>query len=267
MAISKKCNAGIVLAVILILFVIGGAFVFIYLTYDKEEDAPQYEKIKMYVIAEDGDTRESVDANYYLTYGNDTFLKDGTLTKGSYTEMTVPKNEILHFHCWSDGYYLVKGHKQVTNKEKEINRSVFTCSMAKIGKLDVEGELKDDKIILNITSKEGYYYRMGICFKWTAGILDVNLDDQTIVCENDTWKNYTKYYPENNSYVYLPRGQYKCQDDIENCQIVIGRRCKLSKMEIPVRYKDKVDYCTYTGKTLNPNENIAIELNVATLGT
>jgi len=268
MALSKKSNIGIIISVLVIIILIVGAFIFIYLTYDKQENKiNSTEMIEMYVTAEDDKTRESINANYYLTYGNGVFLMNGSLEVGAYKKIIVPKNKILHFHCWNDNYYLVIGHKQVTEKELALNRSVFTCSMYKMGLPKINGELIGDKAMLNLTSEGGWLYRLGVCFKWSAGILDVNLDDQTLVCENDTWKNYTKYYPENNTYDYLPPGQYKCENEIEKCEMVIGRRCKLAKMEIPHKYKNQVDYCTYLGKSLSPDESTEIELNIATLGT
>lgn len=265
--LSKKSNITVIIAIIIIILLMSGAFILIYFAYNEDEPEKTIPMIKMYVNAEDSETQENLQANFYLTFGNDTFLEEGILNKGAFRELLVPRDHIMHFHCWNDNYYLVKGHKQITQRELEYNSSVFTCSMYKIGNLEVKETLHNNKISLNVTSTGGWYYRMSLCLKWTAGILDVSMDQQTITCENDTWKNFTEYYAENNTYIYLPEGQYSCSGEIQNCDLVIGQRCKLSKMPTPERYQNKVDYCTYTGKTLSRDQSISMELNILPLQT
>jgi hypothetical protein len=225
-------------------------------------------QIELFINSEDIETRQTLDSNYILTY-NDSIISQGQLKADSFVPITLDADKLYTVSCWNDNHYLVKASKVFSQEDINQKKARFTCSMVKIGNLEVttNNELKigTNEIMYKVKSKDGWTYRLSGCFSWSAGIIDISMLSNTVTCENAVWLNWSSYNGTTKTYNYLPSGQFRCGDRIENCEKVESNRCRLAGMEIPKRFKDKADSCIYLGKTLAPNEEYNFTVQVKTL--
>lgn len=272
-------------------FVIGSIFIIIMIVliivgvmvaqqkgwFKKEEPEEQIPLIELFLKANEiKNNKKFFDANVQISYmdkGHEVIAYDGKLNADAYTPFIVPKDRNIIVRCWDDKHYLVKAVKVHNSRELQANKSVMDCTTARIGDLEIKkisGDLGHsfNSIKLNITARDGWWYRMGICFEWTAGIISVTSQNQWIICRAGKWLNYSVYYPENKTYIWLPNDEYRCGKDFENTERCIAthiNKCKLPDAKIPFRFSGKVDSCTYTGETLEPDESIIIQLDIPTI--
>jgi len=270
MPIDQKKVLMIVIIFFILIIIVGG-LIYLAITREwiKKEIPPQIPTIEYYIKAIDGETQEPVDANYLLLT-NGTEIRSSVVFSDAYTPLIVQDNLTYELACWSKEYYLGKLEKEFSNIEKNENKSKSDCEMRKIGNLTISHrggiEAKYNKIDLEIESKDGWYNKMGMCFAWSTGILDVKAEDVDMPCDKGAWKNWTRYIRENKTYEYLPKGWYRCGNDwLEECESIYSNKCKLTQMETPDRFLGIVDYCQYTAKTYSINETDEIKLLVTTI--
>ena len=66
-------------------------------------------------------------------------------------------------------------------------------------------------------------------------------------------------------FIFYDDDYYRCGEEwLERCEFVDNRNCRVYEMEIPQRYKNKVDSCMNLGKNLN-NDSREVVLEVKTL--
>lgn len=279
---TKKGNSAIHFVIIgFIVIIIVLAFVAIGVAnqkgYFNQEEAPTQNLTRLFLRSQDGEEGKFIDANYILLGESNTILSRGNLKSSSFIEVTVPIQEKYTLMCWNDSsHYLVKIHKLVTPRDLSFNKTKITCWMPEIGELKirkVSGGINNrlNKIKINLTAINGNVNSIAVCYKWSAGVIDVTTSNQWRKCQFGIWKNFTKYYPNNETYDYLPKGEYVCgvpgtiDEVVEVCTETEGNRCKLRDMKTPHQYYGKVDMCSYTGITLKDGESIELELTVETL--
>jgi len=269
---EKKASAGIIIGAIFAIMIIGLVITVLILVaqkgFSKNSEEVEIPKLELFLKAIDVKTKESVDAEYFIDYNKNVFVSKGQLEKDTWTRVPelVPEDELIHVRCWSDNHYLTNANKVFSQTEKDANKSKRTCEMMPVGEISVkcDGDLSNENNIIscNVTSN-GWYSKLSACFEWSAGIISVVPENTISKCEKGSWKNYTAYYPENNSYDYLPENYYICDGKIEKCEYVRGSNCKPYSMKIPESKKGKVDSCHYFGKSLN-DESYIVNLEVKT---
>lgn len=279
---NKKGLSGIIIAGIFIVIILGLIFTGVIVAnkqgwfkkQPKEEAIPM---IELYLRANELGN----EAKYVPAYVQIDWMKDGAnyvgyksdIVADAYTPFLVPADRIVTVRCQGDDegeYYLVTAFKEHNSRELEVNKSKMDCTMAKIGTLEVKkvsGNLNfnQNQIVLNVTARDGWFYKLSMCFAWSAGIIDVSNKNQWTECDSGKWLNYSKYYAENQTYEWLPEGVFRCGDVEENCQEVKGNKCRLTDAVAPYRFSGKVDSCFYTGETLAPNESYQLILDVSTI--
>jgi hypothetical protein len=231
-------------------------------------------QIQLFINGEDSITRKNLEANYILDYKqNDTTLviSKGTLKSDSFIPVILDADKIYHVNCWDNEHYLVKASKKFATEEIESKKSRFTCSMVKIGELQIEekGNLvagKTNELNFNIVSKDGWTYKLAGCISWSAGIIDVYNQNNVITCDSGIWLNWSNYDAKTMKYTFLEEGSYRCGEDrIEKCEAVLNNKCRIKQIETPNRLKLKSDNCFYTGKSLAPDETYNLTLEAKTL--
>lgn len=278
---QHKGSAGVVITIIFIILIISIIIVLVVVANQRgwlkknTESPQQLPQIELYLKANDLDhLDQSFDANVQISYmdqGNEIIAHRGKLSANAYTPFLVPNERIITVRCWNENHYFVTAYKDHSPRELMANKSKMECTMAGMGNLEINkisGSLamNYNKIKLNITARDGWWYRLGMCFEWTAGILSVTSANQWLLCDQGKWLNYTKYYPENKTYDWLPEKVYRCgQEQQETCKETKLNKCLLPEVTTPYRLLGKVDSCTYTGKTLKPDESYLIELEVSTI--
>lgn len=232
-------------------------------------------KITFYMKASDASTQQYEDANYILEHlenGSVVIDSQGKLTSGAYTPVEVPQNNTYHLHCWNDNHYSVKVFLIPSALEKEMNKSKVTCQMPLIGNINVthSGDLSRELNIITLNVSEvvpnGNFYRTGMCFTWSAGIVDVVPKDLVIECDKGSWINWSTYDGKTMKYTYLPEGQWRCGDEqFEECEAVSNNRCRLKSDVTPKRFQGTTDSCYSAGKSLSSLESFDVTLEVKTL--
>ena len=271
---NKKGGAGLIIGIIIGIIVIAGIITVVIIFNSKGFFKPsENEKIKtiaLYVVPRDSVTLQPVEANYILEYKNKNNERV-EVSKGKLdpvlTELQVPSEYMLTFYCWNKDHYLVKAMKlPATKEELKLNKSTFSCDMVKMDNATISnyGDLNksNNEIELNI-SDSNWFYRAGLCFAWTNGIIDVSLKDQFIKCDKGNWTSFASY--DKNSKTLVNNDSYFCEDNstLENCEFVEGSKCKLKSDNIPSRFKGKVDSCVDTGQSFF-NSSIILDLEVKT---
>lgn len=268
---NKKGSIGIIIAIILIILFLIAIVVLVFVLSGKGVFKPKNNEvptIPMFIMPRDKITLEPVESNYVIEYTNDKqeriVVSEGNFDN-SWNEVDVPRDYRLTVICWSDKYYLVKAYKDIVLSEINENKSIFTCDMDRIGNLTIihSGSISgvDDEITLNISTEDAFY-KTAMCFSWTSGIIDVGLKNQYVICEDGSWKNWSKYDAKTMKFTYLPNNTYTCGEDwTETCVFAQGKKCKVENELIPIRFKDIADSCVYTGKSLR-KESYELEIEV-----
>ena len=266
---NRKASAGVIFGIIFVIIVICVIIAgIIFLTqrgYLEPKDDESGKTMRLLIRTGDVDTDKSVSANYVLYDPNQTIVSQGVLDKDETREIKIRPEPHLMV-CWSEDYYLVKGYKQFHPVELEANVSSFSCDMEKIEKDvkishtgEISGELS--QINLNITAQEKLQ-RVGIAIAYTSGFQEVYAQEQLIECESGTWKNYTSFNETTQEYDYLEEGRFACGDDeIEECNAVVGNKCKTEDEKVPLRLKNTHDVAFYTGRSIE-GESLVIPIMV-----
>lgn len=229
--------------------------------------------LSVYLKAKDSETKESINANYFIFIKKDEeltrFLK-GNLDKDSWTEIEeVPKDNVLDIYVWNDEYYMENEFKNFTQLEKLNNASKIELELEKMGGLEITktGVLSGtlSTISINLTAIDGSYKKIGFVVSWTPGILDVNLAKQGIQCNKGLWINYSGYDIMTQKYTYLPEHTYKCGDYEEMCDSIVGINCYAMEKPMPLRFQGIVDKFFYLGQELKDGETYTFAINVKAL--
>lgn len=197
----------------------------------------------------------------YVLFQNQSFIDKGETESGAFLPLAIPSQEIVDVFCWNNENYIQKTSKAFDKVEKEQNKSKIVCGAEKIGTLNIQVEksdinIQEGNIFFNITAKDGSFNRLGICLAWSVGFIDVSVREKTLVCEEGLWKNYSSYNPDTKLIKPLPEGVFLCgQTGFEKCELAESDQCKLEEIEIPSRFRGKVDECFYLGKSLKQGES------------
>ena len=279
--INKKGQWGTIAIIGIILFLLVGITIAGVIVANKnglfgdKKDTIKPPTLNLYLKAVNSDNPEiSQDANYMIDYtssndGNKTIESSGILTANSYTPIEgIRADVITHVRCWNENSYLNTANLIFGTNEVNSNISTEDCKLFQIGNLEVNhiGDFRTSKlsdIKLNLTSRDGSFYKIGLCFAWTAGIIDTNIKGSISTCQDGIWKNYSFYNITSKKYTQLKDGTYLCgEDNFQECESVSGSLCKPKTMNIPKRLENKVDSCQYLGDILDPNKNKIIDLEV-----
>lgn len=227
----------------------------------------------MDLFLETTDTSENPSVNIeanYLIFINDTKIKEGKTNKNSLVQYNLGTTHPIKVYCWNDKYYLAESKKSFQEREILENKSRVTCTPTKSGEIQIDhisGGLinLENKLVYNVSSDNGVYNGLQVCFAWSAGILNARLEKNEIYCNEGIWKNYSTYNIETQTYEYLPEDTYLCGlTNYQECELVESTKCHIKQYEIPIEYQGIVDECYFTGKTLNQNE-ITLEMTVEML--
>jgi len=271
---NKKGSIGVVIGVSLVVVFLISVVVLVYVLntkgFFKPHNEDQIATIPLYIMPRDAGNQNSTEANYILEYKNEKgeriVVSEGLLDS-SWNELIVPRDYLLTFYCWNNDHYVVKAMKNpATGEEIKMNKSTFTCDMVKMGNLTISHTGDFSKIMNTITldlSDQDWYYKTGLCFAWSSGIIDVSLKNQLITCDSGSWKNFSSYDEKTKEYTWLTNNTYMCGDSQEVCEFVEANKCKVANEETPERMKGKVDSCVYTGKSFH-NETFSVDLEVRT---
>tara|TARA_Y100000310_G_scaffold295555_1_gene327044 strand:+ start:6262 stop:7170 length:909 start_codon:yes stop_codon:yes gene_type:complete len=184
---------------------------------------------------------------------NNTIFYEGKLTD-SLTSTIIRRMKNITMYCWGDNLYTGKTFKKFTEEELSQNKSKIECNSDKIGKLEIirtSGDLSEENnlIKLNVTARDGSVNKIGMCFTWTAGIINTYLNKNFLLCSSE-WKNTSN--------------GYSCNGVFEQCGEINGNKCTLKEIEIPRRFELKVDSCENTGESLKEGQSIEIGIRVKT---
>lgn len=267
---NKRGNTTwIVVSIIIgIIFILILALGFVFLR-DKISPSGSSEVKYMKIYIRSLESKNQTVSDYFVDYSqglNSVILSNGKLSEDSYTEvLNIPQDQEIYVTCLSDQYYSDRKLKIFSQTELDLNSSKLDCNLKKIGNLTIKysGGLNDieNRIELNISSDK-FFQGLSMAFSWTAGIVDVSIDQMSKTCGTE-WKNYTKFNETNGEYLYLDNSSYQCDGKIENCKSIDGLNCVLSDEKIPNRFLGQVDYAFYTGKDIN-NETYKLNINVKT---
>ena len=269
----KQAGVPAVLGIIFIVLLLASVVILIFVLDSKGvfDKKPSNEgMIDTFVIARDSKTEQPVNAKYILEYINEKgariILSEGNL-QNTFNEIQSPIDKEFKITCWSDKYYANQVTKNITQREILQNKTVIKCDMDKIGNLTMKhrGQIDstEDFITLNI-STDYNFKKTCMCFAWTSGIIDVDLENQFAICKKGSWKNWSNYDANKRKFTYLPENHYLCGEDyLEICEYVQGTKCKTTTEPIPIRFKGQVDKCYYTGKSITGNQ--IFELRIKSL--
>ncbi len=259
---NKRGQSGWIIGVVIVFLIVCIALLVIILSIGSPEDSenPSQQKIKVFLTTSDIDSKAQISANYII-FENTTLIKQGTTNLDSPIELNIPISDSVEVYCWNEDYYTNKITKDFTNYDFSFNSSKIDCQMNKIGNLEVNvisGDLSkiENTIILNLTSKDGTFNRLGACISWSIGIYAVDDSSNQLFCNQGNWtkvKNTTNTYSCGNK-----------QEKEQCARIEKGNSCMPSDMEIPDRFNGIVDKCTYFGGIIEKDMNRQITLNVAT---
>jgi len=271
---KKGISVGIIVTIILGVIVIGGIIIAVIILNSKGllngNNEEETKTIPMFIITKDANFNP-VEADYVLEYKNNKgeriVISEGK-SSNAWNEIKAPMNYTLSFYCWNDEYYLIKGMRLKINElEIRDNKSTFSCDMSDkkgVPTISHTGNLNksNNEIKLNISDSK-WFYRTGLCFAWTSGIIDVSIKDQFINCDKGNWTSFSSY--DKSSKTWLNNNSYFCGDNstLEKCDFVEGRKCKIQSENIPSRFKGKVDSCVDTGQSFS-NSSIFLDLEVRT---
>jgi len=275
---NKQAGIGIFITITLLFLTITGIIVAILIAneegvFNSDDENTNPPTINLYIKARD--KNNFTNANYVLDYNQNppTIISEGELSPDEWTEIKSPL-ELIHLYCWNNENYVVKASKIFSPPEIKSNTSKLICDMPKIGNITVSSKGKINHglnlITLNITS-EGWYYKPALCLSWTAGITSVSRPEYIETCNKGDWVNYSYFNASSQEYTYLNPNFYRCGncqggspsscERVEECKFVEQNKCKLFEMDVPYRYKTKVDDCSYLGSSLN-NESRIVEFEV-----
>lgn len=259
-------TAIIVISFVVILVIVGIVLVMVLIEKNNNSDnKEQLQTMKMFIMPRDKLSLTPIETNYLISYKNknniNQIYSQGKL-ENSWNEVTIPKDYNLSIYCWSNEYYLTEVFKKLDATEILLNKTMAYCDLSKIGNITINhtGTISTtyDLINLNIQSVNNYQ-KLGICFAWTTGIIDVSLKDYSVSCDY-LWVNYS--YLDSEGKTIKPENQYICDNWVQTCSRVEGNRCFQDKSsEVPERYLNKVDKCYNTGKYLK-NETLLLTLEV-----
>lgn len=272
---SKLSATMIIIAIILGLGLLVTGIIVVAQKGGKQSQIDPSNALSLYMATEDYKSNEIIDANYIMNERKEETqvrFSGGTLQEGSWTEIKdVPKESIFDIYSWNDDYYSQHIIKKFTQIEKLNNASKVILDMKKIGGLDIKqiGKLGlgTNRIRLNITAKEGSYNKIGAVLSWSPGILDVNLEQEQIFCNNGFWLNYSSFDPLTGEHIYLPENIYKCGEYYESCKSVLGVNCNTFNPKMPTRFVGIVDKTIYLGHELKDGETLSFVLVIRTLDT
>lgn len=263
---SKKASisTGAVIGIIIGVIVLIGIIVLLIIAnqkgwFDNQTQEQKFNMIKLYLQARDRDSQQPITANYVIDYGDNIRVAEGITQSDKLTEIEVP-NILLHVYCWNQDHYLVKASKSFTPVEIQYNSSKFNCDSVKIGNLSIisEGTFIEGNNIINLTiSTSDWIYRPKICTSWTAGVISVYPLEDEITCDKGSWLNWSYYNGTTMKYTSLQQDYYRCGDCegnscewTERCESVIGNKCNLFSLDIPLRYKTFMDKCFSFGGSI-----------------
>lgn len=233
-----------------------------------EEIQKNQTTVRLFLGVFDKETEESLIANYLLVSNQNTILSEGVLDKDKLTESRISYKGLLTFSCWNNDYYSDRISQTISESIVDETKFTLFCNLYKIDKdlkVSHQGNLNEElnTIKLNITAKEKFR-RVSLCFSWTTGIIDVILPDFFEICDGGAWRNYSFFNTTSEKYLWLPKEQYICsQSPIQECEEIIGNRCKLKEIIPPLRHRSISDVCVYTGKNIN-NGELNLEFQVKT---
>lgn len=255
---NKKASAtGWILGIIGIIIIVITVFVGVYIS-DRDKTPNQDEEdsgiMQLFLKAEDGSRGE------YRIKLLDNTTKSGTLSKDAYIPITIGMARSVEIMCWSEDSYTTTTHKAFTMPEIQANKSKAECKIDNHGTIDINfirGDLlsKNNDLHLNLTAVDGSFKKLGICFSWTAGIIEAKLESDIVTCKEGVWKNNS-----------LPPETYLCgTDQYQICKSVQFNRCTLKDMVDPERFENKVDSCVHTGVDLQEGEQAEIKVKIKTI--
>ena len=190
---NKKGSILIIIFILIILVGVIFAVFFMVQKWKTNKEEPHPPLINLYLNAVDEETGDSIDANFYMTYGKETFVTSGNISNGAYTELRVDNSLTYSVRCWSNEYYMRRMFTLITAEGILANTSSYTCRLFKIGDLNIThtGSLQEgrEKIALNISTKDTFQ-KVSICASWTYGIIDIEREQQIIYCNKGRWLNY-----------------------------------------------------------------------------
>lgn len=200
-----------------------------------------------------------------------TRLGSGKTSAGAYTPIKIPLDDPILVACSSSEHYTGIVKKSFTQIERTLNKSKVTCTAERGGALKIDrlkGTLSDleNEVQFNISAEGGAVQRISVCVSWSPGIIDVKADPFKVPCSTGVWRNYTKFYDVNQTYLWLPQGQYLCGETwLEHCDSAVGPNCILRETAIPQRFSGKVDKCFDTGISLSNKQSSVVTFRVLTL--
>lgn len=236
---------GIILLVVVIVCIIA-LFVYLSSNGDVFSGGDGVEGLGLLVKADGGE-------GHVLVYDNSgdfpLLLVDSALS-GDWNEFFVSSRNDLDVYCFGDSVYYSHVLKKHSFEELRDNRSVVRCPSKKVGVLDyvMIGEFSgsDGRFRINFSSSD-YFRNVGVCVRWSSGILSVDTENKALVCPNMVWRNYTRFNPIDQTYDWTSDGFYACNDMVVECSGVQGTSCVLPEEDVPLRYKGVVDKCFNTG--------------------
>jgi len=251
---------GVIGLIIVLIFALGG---------EKTKITPIDEGVlNVYLNSVDSETLKQLKSNFIITNERGERIAEGKLDENSLTEKKdIPEGGKINIYCWDGNHYLSSQKVEFSAIEKFSNASKQTCTMNPFGKLEIthEGDLINQNTILKINiTANGYFNKMSAVISWTQGIINVKYDIPSRTCEGDlNWINFSYYNPEEEEYTYLAENHYFCGEQLEICEKINEKFCKLKEEEIPERFKGKVDSVIYIAESLKDNSYILI-LNIKT---
>lgn len=269
---NSKAGIGLWIGIFLALLFVGAIIAGLILAnnrgmFNKTPEQKTIPTMPLYIKGMEEGTNKNLSSNYAVEV-NHTIISHGILDAGRWLSVDVPIDSLPNVYCWDNNHYTVKAVKMLTADDMRMNRSTLSCDMVKIGKLTIQRKGSIDSTMNSITlnlSSNDWFYRVGLCFAWTVGIIDVQVPSQTIQCSSGSWKNYSDYNATSKTYTWLPNATYYCDSyGLEKCENVNTNTCKVLNEEIPSRFKGKVDSCFYTGKTITPDSSLVLTFNVKT---
>lgn len=264
---NKKSQAGIIVLIFFLVITILIVSSIAFYGYKKEWFSSKEKKkeeitiptitLKIRVLDEKGN---SIKSNYYLE-ANNIRLKEGGL-EASWNELSnMPINKSYRICYWTDEYYRGCSIYLRSNSFNNITMlEQFSLKNIK-GKINIHPidkleKGKEQKLRLNISVINGTLSNLIICTWHSVGIIDVIKPEIGILCNR--WLNYT--YDIEGNRINLTNNLYWCESEnkIENCQKIIDKtQCISPNIAPPSRLKDSVDFCYYTGQSIQDSDYIA----------
>lgn len=270
---NKKSQLAIIVFVVILLAIIGTLMYFgIKNMLSKEPEIIEPEPtISLYLQAYEPETDKYLSLNYSLEF-NQQVYKTGTLQ--AYDNLgnpiineisNLPINQTWLLYIWNQDYYLSKvifpslrtDYTYKINLHKNLKKGEINISYK--GTIN---ENSVNKIILNISVRNGTLKNLMVCYD-SHGFTYIRPRSTYIECLTK-WQNSTPNHPLNNSFGYLPKPYYYCAKtkQIVKCELIGIYTCIPQDYEVPPDLERQIDFCIYTGKTLESDyytEEIAIK--------